>query len=43
MVSFSIAAELGLITKLFLAKQVQNSMDLDVAALDKAKALIEST
>jgi uncharacterized protein YndB with AHSA1/START domain len=42
-VSFSIKAELGGITKLFLGKQVQNSMDLDVAALDKAKALIEST
>jgi uncharacterized protein YndB with AHSA1/START domain len=42
-VSFSITAELGLITKLFLGKQVQNSMDLDVAALDKAKELIEST
>ena len=42
-VSFSISAELGLITKLFLGKQVQNSMDLDVAALDKAKGLIEST
>jgi len=42
-VSFSITAELGLITKLFLGKQVQNSMDLDVAALDKAKELVEST
>jgi uncharacterized protein YndB with AHSA1/START domain len=42
-VSFSITAELGLITKLFLGKQVQNAMDLDVAALDKAKELIEST
>ena len=42
-VSFSITAELGLVTKLFLGRQVQNSMDLDVAALEKAKALIEST
>lgn len=42
-VSFSINAELGGITRLFLGKRVQNSMDRDVAALDKAKALIERT
>jgi uncharacterized membrane protein len=41
-VSFSLEAELGGLKKLFMAKPVQRSMDGEMSALDKAKALIES-
>jgi uncharacterized membrane protein len=42
-VSMSLSAELAGVKKLLLAKPVQKSMDSEVSALDKAKALIEST
>jgi uncharacterized protein YndB with AHSA1/START domain len=41
-VSLSLSAEISGIKKLILGRQVQGSMDIEVAALDKAKALIES-
>ena len=40
-VSFSLNAELSGIKKLFMSRPVQSSMDGEMAALDKAKALIE--
>jgi hypothetical protein len=40
-VSFSLSAELSGIKKVFLSKPVQRSMDGEMAALDKAKTLIE--
>ncbi len=40
--SLSLSAEISGIKKLILGRQVQRSMDIEVAALDKAKALIES-
>jgi uncharacterized membrane protein len=41
-VTMSLSAGLSGIKKLLLAKPVQNSMNSEVAALDKAKALIEN-
>jgi uncharacterized protein YndB with AHSA1/START domain len=40
-VTFSLSAELSGIKKLFFSKPVQRSMDGEMAALDKAKTLIE--
>jgi Polyketide cyclase / dehydrase and lipid transport len=42
-VTFSLSAELRGLKRLLLARQVQNSMRGDVASLDRAKALIESS
>ena len=42
-VHFSLAAELGGIKRFLLAGPVQSSMDGEMAALDKAKALLEAT
>jgi uncharacterized protein YndB with AHSA1/START domain len=42
-VHFSLGAELGGIKKWFLSGPVQRSMDGEMAALDKAKALLEAT
>ena len=42
-VHFSLAAELGGIKRFLLAGPVQSSMDGEMAALDKAKALVEAT
>lgn len=42
-VSFSLSADLGGIKKLFLSRAVQTSMDGEMAALDKAKAIIETS
>ena len=39
--TFSLSAELNGIKKLFFAKPVQRSMEGEMAALDKAKTLIE--
>ena len=41
-VSFSLAAELGGLKKLFMSGPVQRSMDGEMAALDTAKHLIET-
>ena len=41
-VHFSLAAELGGIKKWFLSGPVQRSMDGEMSALDKAKALLEA-
>jgi len=42
-VHFALSAELGGIKKLFLSRPVQRSMDGEVAALDRAKAILEGT
>ncbi|MGH2895338.1 MAG: SRPBCC family protein [Solirubrobacteraceae bacterium] len=42
-VTFSLQAHLGGIKGLFMSKPVQKSMDSQMAALDKAKALLESS
>ncbi|MGH3472265.1 MAG: SRPBCC family protein [Nocardioidaceae bacterium] len=42
-VSFSLRAELSGIKKMLLSRPVQRSMDGEMAALDKAKSVIEST
>jgi uncharacterized protein YndB with AHSA1/START domain len=42
-VHFSLAAELGGIKRFLLSGPVQRSMDGEMAALDKAKALLEAT
>lgn len=41
-VTFTLAAEMTGVRKLLLGKQVQKSMDAEMANLDKAKALLES-
>jgi len=41
-VTFSLNADLAGIKKLLMSKQVQKSMDAEMAGLDKAKALLES-
>jgi uncharacterized protein YndB with AHSA1/START domain len=40
-VSFSLNAELSGVKKIFMSRPVQKAMDSEMAALDKAKALIE--
>jgi uncharacterized protein YndB with AHSA1/START domain len=42
-VTFSLRAELGGLKKLFMSKPVQKSMDAEMANLDKAKAVLESS
>ena len=42
-VTFSLEAELGGLKKLLMSAPVQRSMDGEMAALDKAKALIETS
>jgi uncharacterized membrane protein len=41
-VTFTLAAELGGIKKLFMGKPVQQAMDGEMANLDRAKAVLES-
>jgi uncharacterized protein YndB with AHSA1/START domain len=42
-VTFSLRAELGFLKGLVMSRAVQNSMDGEMAALDRAKALIEAS
>jgi uncharacterized protein YndB with AHSA1/START domain len=42
-VTFSLRAELGFLKGLLMSRPVQNSMDGEMAALDRAKALIEAS
>lgn len=42
-VTMSLRAELGGLKKVFMGKPVQKSMDGEMAGLDKAKALLESS
>jgi uncharacterized protein YndB with AHSA1/START domain len=42
-VTFSLEAQLGGVKKLLMSRPIQTSMDGEMAALDRAKALLEST